>query len=647
MSKHAITVFLPAAGLGERLRPVTQHLPKPLLPILGKPIIERTLEKLAAVCDGTIGINLHWKAELLRAWAAASPWRDRIVFFPEDPILGTGGALKNAEALLSRGPFIVHNSDILLDIDFSRLIEAHLSSGNTATLVCHRLPHLSNVVIDEHGQVLDVENPGASKPDPSTIADKVAYTGIAIYSPDILTFLPAGVSHATVAWIAASKAGHKIRAMDFTGCYWNDVGDPTTYTRGVLDALRENGETIYLSAAARCGRIEIDGYVVVESGSTVHDGSRLTNCIVMPGADVSGSHENAIIGPDYVVALAESDMQPALAAVERKRVALGDPLLQGHWESGARTAEWADAILIGLGGSERRYFRVRHDGRTAVMMECRMEDPDFERHLVYTDFFARHAVPVPALLATDHGSKRALFEDLGDTQLYAYLKLPHDSGRIEQLYRSVLRSLVTLHVTATQHIDDCLPLKTRVFDYDYFRWETTYFLDRYVRGLCKREIENPSALDEELHRLATRVGAVAKTIIHRDFQCQNIMIHAGVPRFIDYQGARMAPPAYDVASVLWDPYYRLEDGVRERLLDYYVGAMTTATAFDAKSFKQSLIPCRLQRHMQALGAYGFLSAVKGKTYFLKHVPEALRLLKAEVTEVRDEYAELARLILRL
>jgi NDP-sugar pyrophosphorylase family protein len=122
MPKHAATVFLPAAGLGERLRPVTKHLPKPLLPILGKPIIERTLEKLAAVCDGKIGINLHWKPELLRAWAAGSPWRDRIVFFPEDPILGTGGALKNAQALLSRGPFIVHNSDILLDIDFSRLI---------------------------------------------------------------------------------------------------------------------------------------------------------------------------------------------------------------------------------------------------------------------------------------------------------------------------------------------------------------------------------------------------------------------------------------------------------------------------------------------------------------------------------------------
>ena len=260
-----------------------------------------------------------------------SPYADRVAFFPEDPILGTGGALRNAESFLSSGPFIVHNSDILLNIDFSRLIEEHLASGNIATLVCHRLPHLSNVVIDRNGQVLDVENAGASRPDPSIVADKVAYTGIAVYSPEILKFLPQGVSHATVAWIAASKAGHKVRAMDFTGCYWNDVGNPVTYARGVLDALRENGETVHRSVAARCGRIEIDGYVVLEAGSEVEDGARIRNCIVMPGARVKGNHGNRILGPDYAVALTESDMQPSLHAAEKKRVSLSDPLFANYF----------------------------------------------------------------------------------------------------------------------------------------------------------------------------------------------------------------------------------------------------------------------------------------------------------------------------
>jgi NDP-sugar pyrophosphorylase family protein/aminoglycoside/choline kinase family phosphotransferase len=653
MRTYPFDIFLPAAGFGERLRPATNHLPKPLLPILGMPIIEGILTRLAAICDGRIGINLHWKADLLRAWAAASPWRDRIVFFPENPILGTGGALKNAESFLAYRPFIVHNSDILLDIDFSHLVEEHLASGNIATLVCHRLPHLSNVVVDEHGQVLDVENPGASKPDPSHVADKVAYTGIAAYSPEILAFLPPGVSHATVAWVAASKAGHKVRALDVTGAYWNDVGDPATYARGVLDALRDRGETIYRSPAARCGRVEIDGYVVLESRSAVRDGSRLRNCILLPGGMASGRHENQIIGPDYTISLAESDMQPSLHAAEKKRISLSDPLLAPHFGIPAQTASrtpalaspiWSDAILIGLGGSDRRYFRVRHAGRTAVLMECRREDPDFERHLAYTGFFVRHSVPVPALLAVDGTSKRALFEDLGDTSLYAYLQLPHDARRIEDTYRDVLKSLVAIHAVATEHVDECPLLQARIFDYNYLRWETTYFLDRFVVGLRQREVENRSAVDAELQRLAQRVDGYARGIIHRDFQCQNIMIHAGAPRIIDYQGARMAPPAYDIASILWDPYHRLDDRVRERLLAYYLGEMSAhRPTFDEKTFLESLVACRLQRHMQALGAYGFLAAVKGKKYFLKHVPEALKLLREDLAEAPQEFPELVRL----
>ncbi|MBZ5606028.1 MAG: nucleotidyltransferase family protein, partial [Acidobacteriia bacterium] len=321
MGRYNITIFLPAAGLGERLRPITNHIPKPLLPILGKPLIEIILERLTSVCDGKIGINLHWKPEMIRAWAAGSPWKDRITFFPEDPILGTGGALKNAEPFFANGPFIVHNADILLTIDFTKLIEVHLTSKNIATLVTHRHPRLSNVVIDDNDLILDVENPGASRPDPQRIARKVAYTGIAIYSPEILKFLPTGVSHATVAWLDAAKAGHRVQALDFTGCYWNDIGTPASYVAGVFDAMRENGETVYLSSNAACGKIGMDGYVVLESGSEVRDKAHLRNCLAMPGARVSGKQANRIIGPDYSIDLKETEMQPSLHAAEQKKVA--------------------------------------------------------------------------------------------------------------------------------------------------------------------------------------------------------------------------------------------------------------------------------------------------------------------------------------
>src|SRR5207244_12648676 len=103
------------------------------------------------------------------------------------------------------------------------------------------------------------------------------------------------------------------------------------------------------------------------------------------------------------------------------------------------------------------------------------------------------------------------------------------------------------------------------------------------------------------------------------------------------------------AALLSNPPNRLDDRMRERLLAYYLDQMKAdrLREFDEKSFLDSLVACRLQRHMQALGAYGFLSEVKGKKYFLKHVPEALRLLKEDVVGVRDEYPELARLIAAL
>jgi len=673
MSKFPLNIFLPAAGLGERLRPITNHLPKPLLPVLGRPLIEIILERLTAVCSGRIGINLHYKPDMIRAWARGSAYADRIEFFPESTILGTGGALKNAGTFLSKGPFLVHNSDILLNMDFSRLIETHLSSGNIATLATHDLPKYNNVVVDEKGLLIDVENPGTSTPDPKTAGKKVAYTGIAVYSPEILRFLPPGVSHATVAWVAAAAAGRNVRTLDFTGCSWNDIGTPATYAAGILDALRENGETIYLSPSARCEEFEADGSVVVEAKSEISGGARLRNCIILPGARVSGTQTNSILGPDYSIELSESEMQPTLHAAEQKRISLSEPLFMQYFgEASSATDEhgfknldsrprgndsinsafrtphsalWADAILIGLGGSDRRYFRVRNGTRSAVLMECKPDDPDYERHLVYTRFFSSHTVPVPKLISTDEPRKAALFEDLGDTSLYSYMKLPHTNGHIGDIYRRVLDILIKLHATATKNIHECPLLQARIFDYDYLRWETGYFLDRFVLGLRKSPFKNRRTIDDEFRHLAQTVDAFPKGVIHRDFQSQNIMItRGGIPRVIDFQGARMAPAAYDIASILWDPYHRLDDSVREGLIGHYVSEMKKQSkGFNEKTFIDSLILCRLQRHMQALGAYGFLSEVKGKKYFLKHIPEALRLLREESTLAKNEYPELYRL----
>lgn len=651
---ETITLFLPSAGLGERLRPITRHVPKPLLPILGRPLIEIILEKVTPVCNGKIGINLYYKSEMIRDWTRNSPYAERITFFPEDPVLGTGGALKNAEAFLSKGPFLVHNSDIILDMDFGTLVEAHLSSGNIATLVTHQHPGLSNVVIDELNTVVDVENPGESRPNPDRVARKVAFTGVALYSPRILEFLPKGISHATVAWLAAAEAGHKVQTFDVTGCSWTDVGTPATYASAILNALRTDGEMVYCSPDARCGDIDIDGYIVLETGCDFADGSRLRNCIVLPGAKVFGTHENRIIGPDYTIDLAEFEMQPSLHAKEQKTVSLSDPFFSDYLNqegerSGLNHAGTAEAILIGFGGSDRRFFRIRDGKGSVVLIECRSDDTDFDRQIAYTQFFGSCGIPVPGLLAMDVAHKRALFEDLGDISLYSYLKLPHSQQEVTDIYSRVMEILVRLHGHATRRIHGCPALQERVFNYDHFRWETTYFLEQFVSGLRQITTPEPDALEQEFHTLASIADAFPKTVIHRDFQSQNIMMTDGnVPKVIDYQGARMGPSAYDVASILWDPYHPLDHDMRNNLLEYYLSKRKDEDkTFSEKNFTATLLPCRLQRHMQALGAYAFLSQKKGKRYFLKHVKEGVRLLKADIADSRNDFPVLFKLIEKL
>jgi aminoglycoside/choline kinase family phosphotransferase len=349
--------------------------------------------------------------------------------------------------------------------------------------------------------------------------------------------------------------------------------------------------------------------------------------------------QNCILGPGFRIDLDESEM-------------LG---VKGD----------TDRILIGVGGSDREYFRVRKDVGTAVEMLCRLDDPDFERHIEYTRFFKKYSVPVPALKDVDVDNMTAVFEDLGDLSLYSWLRCPRTEEETETVYRKVLDILISIHVSATQHVGECPLLNEQIFDYDYLRWETAYFSERFLKGVCNIVLEDHAGLAEEFHRLAAVVDSFQKTVIHRDFQSQNIMItRGGIPRILDFQGARMAPPGYDVASILWDPYYRLSDGLRERLLEYYVGKMTSANPrrrerpkgtpsataeanpvrVTENEFRESLLPCRLQRHMQALGAYGYLSQVKGKKYFLKHVTEGLRLLREDVSLGKGKYPKLYDLV---
>jgi len=613
-----LSVFILAAGLGERLRPITNHIPKPLLPILGEPVLQSVLGNISLIPIQTIGINLHHKKEDIENWINHSSFRHIIKLFPENPVLGTGGALKNAEDFLKESTFLVHNSDIISDIDLQELVDFHLSSHNLATFAVHDYPEFNKLAVDENGFFKGF-NSSSEK------LKNVAFTGIAVYDPEFLKFLPAGVSSVIDAWLKAIRDGEIIGTFDITGSYWSDIGTPAAYAKAVINELRRNGEMVYIHPTAKgCQHIEIDGYVVIENGSISDQGISLRNCIVLPGTeiDIKDHFENCILGPGFKIDLSESDLFDSADG---------------------------NSFLIGTGGSDRKYSRVKLDKHSAVLMQSPDGDPDFQRHIEYTLFFRGHSIPVPELIDIASDNKTALFEDFGDLSLYSWLKCPRDRGMIEKMYKKVIDILILIHTEVTEHISECPLLRKRIFDYEHLRWETGYFVERFVEGVSKIKTDNLPELNEEFHRLALKVDSFPKTIVHRDFQSQNIMIaKGGIPRIIDYQGARIGPPPYDLVSILWDPYYRLENDLRKSLLDYYMNIMSENSRwFSQNEFRETMVPCRLQRHMQALGAYGFLSSAKGKKYFLKYIPEGVRLLKEDVSLAKDDYPELYSLVISI
>jgi NDP-sugar pyrophosphorylase family protein/aminoglycoside/choline kinase family phosphotransferase len=631
----SLSIFILAAGFGERLHPVTDPFPKPLLPILGKPILQSILEKVSTLPVHKIGINLHHKKELIENWLRQSAFSKKVKIFPEESVFGTGGALKNAEAFLNTGTFLVHNSDIISDIDLGKLLEFHLSSDNLVTLAVHDYPQFNNLVVDEQQLIRNICKVNCV---PLETLKLLAFTGIAVYSSEFLRFLPSGFSSITDTWLKVIKSGYKVGTFDVTGCIWSDIGTPASYVSTIINELRQNGEYVYIHPSIGiCRHIELDGYVVAEEGTSLDKEVSIRNCILLPGSETESgfNYENCILGPGFKINLNESEMLGFLKGV--------------------------NSLLIGTGGSDRKYYRTKIDGNSAVLMQCSPDDPDFQRHIEYTQFFLRYSIPVPELLQVETEKMSAMFEDLGDLSLYSYLKCPREQKDVEEVYKRVIDILIMMHTIVTEHVAECPLLMNRIFDYEYLRWETSYFIERFVEGIMNIRVKNPSVLDHEFHRLATTVDSYLKTVIHRDFQSQNIMItKGGIPRLLDYQSSRIAPPAYDVVSLLWDPYYRLEDDMRERLLDYYIDKMKMSNTpsppllkgdkgvfFNTTNFKETILSCRLQRHMQALGAYGFLSQVKGKKYFLKHVPEGLRLLKEDVSLSKDKYRHLYDLVMSL
>ncbi len=237
-----------AAGLGTRLRPLTDNLPKPLLPLEGRPLIEHTLLLLRTYGVMDVVINLHYQGEkIMQALGDGSRWGMKILYSEEPRILGTAGGIKKVEALLSEEPFLVINSDILVEIHLDRVIEFHQREKAAATMVLREDPEVDSwgaVGIDSHHRIRQL----LGKPDwTGEKLSKRMFAGIHVMDPRVLTYIPGqGFSSIIDVYIEMIQKGERIVGQTLKD-YWMDIGTPERYRQAQEDLKRRRVTLSFLS----------------------------------------------------------------------------------------------------------------------------------------------------------------------------------------------------------------------------------------------------------------------------------------------------------------------------------------------------------------------------------------------------------------
>lgn len=294
-SSHMTQAFILGAGLGTRLKPLTDHLPKPLVPLHQRPLAAWTMDACERAGITRFAINTH---HLPEAWEHFGTGKD-VTFFHEPVLLETGGGLKNIESWIQNEPLLVHNGDIYSTLPLRELIAAHKASGLPVTLAVRSfgearhiaLNHIEDRVTDIRGMLGKAEGTHV-------------FSGIYCINPEFLELLPKAEKISVIpAFLELAREG-KLGAVVLDEGVWLDLGERDSY----LKAHRElaMGGAIHPSATVGGARIEgsvIGEGVIVGEGAQVIDsviwaggvilpGAKLHRCIVCSRTPVGGNHQD-------------------------------------------------------------------------------------------------------------------------------------------------------------------------------------------------------------------------------------------------------------------------------------------------------------------------------------------------------------------
>lgn len=292
---------------------------------------------------------------------------------------------------------------------------------------------------------------------------------------------------------------------------------------------------------------------------------------------------------------------------------------------------------ISADGSLRTFFRIKSKNGSSLCVGVSPEKPEgialaeaqaaisIGRHL------ERQGVPVPRILGANQKSGLILFEDCGDDRLHDIIVAEKRQGhgfseRLNRLYHKAIEGLVHMQCFGAQSFEKSWCFDTPEYDTELMvTRESEYFLQAFWGNLVGGEV--PDGISDEFHDLATEAGRGELSLfMHRDFQSRNIMVTANSVRFIDFQAGRIGPPGYDIASLLIDPYSMLSEQQQNELLSHYLDKLARHVRFERTKFLKQYSYLALQRNLQIIGAFAFLSRQRGRRFFTPFITPALAQL---------------------
>ncbi len=276
--------FVLGAGLGTRLRPLTNQLPKPLIPVRHRPLAEYAFLHLHGAGAREFVVNTH---HLPEEWTNTFPsghWRGCPVRFRHEPVLlETGGGLANIRDLMGDEPFFVYNGDVLTSLPLAPALAAHKGSGNLATLVLRSSGGVRNVAMrSDEGRVVDLRGTLGITDVPLFL-----FTGLYIVEPALYRYLPErGVIESVVeAWLRALRAGARIGGVVVDDGEWFDLGDRASYLAAHQWAGLAAEPAIHPGAVIQAGAL-VDARSYIGPGAVVESGAVVRGSIIWPGAVV-------------------------------------------------------------------------------------------------------------------------------------------------------------------------------------------------------------------------------------------------------------------------------------------------------------------------------------------------------------------------